>query len=146
MDYSYWYDPFHLFFPMSIYWCSLCGHFFLFFPSLVMAVWVVIFTFYCSQPTYSSHSIVTCPFTISLQGFNAALTEPRGKNQKEKSELPEEGLSPKLDTKLKLHPDLKEPLNMLCQDPNTTIVVLSGSDKNLLEEVRHLYPALALYP
>lgn len=39
---------------------------------------------------------------------------------------------------LKLHPDMKGPLTMLCSDPNTTVVVLSGSDRNVLDEVRHL--------
>eukprot|EP00262_Sarcandra_glabra_P018117 TRINITY_DN6425_c0_g1_i2.p1 TRINITY_DN6425_c0_g1~~TRINITY_DN6425_c0_g1_i2.p1 ORF type:complete len:340 (+),score=73.98 TRINITY_DN6425_c0_g1_i2:61-1020(+) len=35
---------------------------------------------------------------------------------------------------LKLHPDLKEPLAMLCDDPNTTIVVLSGSGRTVLDD------------
>lgn len=39
------------------------------------------------------------------------------------------------DMELKLHPDLKEPLKRLCDDPKTTVVVLSGSDRNVLDEV-----------
>ncbi|KAH6834926.1 trehalose-6-phosphate synthase [Perilla frutescens var. hirtella] len=35
---------------------------------------------------------------------------------------------------LKLHPDLKEPLQRLCEDPKTTMIVLSGSDRNVLDE------------
>lgn len=34
---------------------------------------------------------------------------------------------------LKLHPDLKEPLKKLCDDPKTTIVVLSGSGRSVLD-------------
>lgn len=36
---------------------------------------------------------------------------------------------------LKLHPDLKEPLKKLCDDSKTTIVVLSGSDRSVLDDV-----------
>ena len=36
---------------------------------------------------------------------------------------------------LKLHPELKEPLRKLCSDPKTTIVVLSGSDQKVLDDV-----------
>lgn len=46
---------------------------------------------------------------------------------------------------LKLHPDLKGPLKILCSDPNTTIVVLSGSGRSVLDYVRHVLSALALY-
>ncbi|CAA2969258.1 alpha,alpha-trehalose-phosphate synthase [UDP-forming] 1-like [Olea europaea subsp. europaea] len=35
---------------------------------------------------------------------------------------------------LKLHPDLKEPLKKLCDDPKTTTIVLSGSDRSVLDE------------
>ncbi|CAK9134172.1 unnamed protein product [Ilex paraguariensis] len=35
---------------------------------------------------------------------------------------------------LKLHPELKEPLSALCSDPKTTIVVLSGSSRNVLDD------------
>lgn len=37
---------------------------------------------------------------------------------------------------LKLHPELKVPLKMLCNDPNTTIVVLSGSERSVLDDVK----------
>ncbi|KAL3631491.1 threalose-6-phosphate phosphatase [Castilleja foliolosa] len=62
---------------------------------------------------------------LVVLGFNATLTEPietpggRGDQIKE--------LEPKL------HPDLKVPLAMLCSDPNTTVVVLSGSDRSVLD-------------
>ncbi|GLT54503.1 hypothetical protein SLA2020_276950 [Shorea laevis] len=35
---------------------------------------------------------------------------------------------------LKLHPDIKAPLKKLCDDPKTTIVVLSGSDRIVLDD------------
>lgn len=64
------------------------------------------------------------------QGFNSALTESvdtpgrRGGDQIREMEL-------------KLHPELKEPLTAICNDPNTTVVVLSGSDRNVLDDVLH---------
>ena len=39
---------------------------------------------------------------------------------------------------LKVHPGLKEPLKVLCSDPNTTIVVLSGTDRIVLDEVIYI--------
>jgi len=36
---------------------------------------------------------------------------------------------------LKLHPDLKGPLKALCEDEHTTVIVLSGSDRSVLDEV-----------
>ena len=47
---------------------------------------------------------------------------------------------------LKVHPGLKEPLKVLCSDPNTTIVVLSGSDRNVLDEVILYIFALISFP
>ncbi|GFQ06413.1 alpha alpha-trehalose-phosphate synthase [UDP-forming] 1 [Phtheirospermum japonicum] len=63
---------------------------------------------------------------LLILGFNAAMTEPveipggRGGDQIKEMEL-------------KLHPDLKAPLTLLCSDPNTTIVILSGSDRSILD-------------
>ncbi|OMO92589.1 Glycosyl transferase, family 20 [Corchorus olitorius] len=60
---------------------------------------------------------------LLILGFNATLTEPvdgsRGDQIKE--------------MELKLHPEIKEPLTALCNDPKTTVVVLSGSDRNVLD-------------
>lgn len=39
------------------------------------------------------------------------------------------------EMELKLRPDLIEPLTALCNDPNTTIVVLSGSNWEVLDNV-----------
>ncbi|KAL3821279.1 hypothetical protein ACJIZ3_007184 [Penstemon smallii] len=64
---------------------------------------------------------------LLILGFNATLTEPidspgrRGGDQIKEMEL-------------KLHPDMRGPLRMLCSDPNTTIVVLSGSDRSVLDD------------
>lgn len=76
--------------------------------------------------------------TQKLQGFNVTLTEPvdtpgsRGGDQIKEMDL-------------KLHPELKGPLTALGNDPKTTIVVLSGSDRTVLDDVLHsahftLYP------
>nr|CAB3464708.1 unnamed protein product [Digitaria exilis] len=61
------------------------------------------------------------------QGFNSTLTEPvessgrRGGDQIKEMEL-------------KLHPDLKGSLKALCEDEHTTVIVLSGSDRSVLDE------------
>ncbi|KAJ9560776.1 hypothetical protein OSB04_005936 [Centaurea solstitialis] len=57
---------------------------------------------------------------LLILGFNVTLTEPVGDQIREMD--------------LKLHPELKEPLTRLCNDPKTTIVVLSGSDRAVLDE------------
>ncbi|KAK4398279.1 Alpha,alpha-trehalose-phosphate synthase [UDP-forming] 1 [Sesamum angolense] len=64
---------------------------------------------------------------LLILGFNAALTKAvdspgrRGGDQIKEMEL-------------KLHPDVKEPLTMLCNDPTTTVVVLSGSVRSVLDD------------
>ncbi|KAL6975574.1 threalose-6-phosphate phosphatase [Sarracenia purpurea var. burkii] len=64
---------------------------------------------------------------LLILGFNATLTESvdtpgrRGGDQIREMDL-------------KLHPDLKEPLTALCNDPKTTVVVLSGSGRRVLDE------------
>nr|XP_016490922.1 PREDICTED: alpha,alpha-trehalose-phosphate synthase [UDP-forming] 1-like [Nicotiana tabacum]XP_016490923.1 PREDICTED: alpha,alpha-trehalose-phosphate synthase [UDP-forming] 1-like [Nicotiana tabacum] len=64
---------------------------------------------------------------LLILGFNSALTESvdtpgrRGGDQIREMEL-------------KLHPELKEPLTAICNDPKTTVVVLSGSDRNVLDD------------
>ncbi|XP_019193703.1 PREDICTED: alpha,alpha-trehalose-phosphate synthase [UDP-forming] 1 isoform X1 [Ipomoea nil] len=64
---------------------------------------------------------------LLILGFNAVLTEMvdtsgrRGGDQIKEMEL-------------KLHPNLNGPLSALCMDPKTTIVVLSGSDRNVLDD------------
>ncbi|KAK7359163.1 hypothetical protein VNO77_01111 [Canavalia gladiata] len=62
---------------------------------------------------------------LIILGFNATLTEPvdalgRGGQIRE--------------LELKLHPNLKEPLKKLSDDPKTTLVVLSGSDRAVLDK------------
>lgn len=72
-----------------------------------------------------------------MQGFNSTLTEPvessgrRGGDQIKEMEL-------------KLHPDLKGPLKALCEDEHTTVIVLSGSDRSVLDEVILLFLILYL--
>lgn len=64
---------------------------------------------------------------FKLQGFNATLTEPVDTPGRRGDQIKE--------MELKLHPELKEALTALCSDLKTTIVVLSGSDRNVLDEV-----------
>ncbi|KAL5537739.1 hypothetical protein UlMin_044569 [Ulmus minor] len=60
---------------------------------------------------------------LLILGFNATLTEPVDRRGDQIKEM-----------ELKLHPDLKETLWVLCHNPDTTIVVLSGSDRKVLDE------------
>lgn len=62
-----------------------------------------------------------------FQGLNATLTEPV-------SSLGLRGCYNR-ELKPRLHPELKEPLKKLCEDPNTTVVILSGSDRTVLDDV-----------
>ncbi|XP_022720951.1 alpha,alpha-trehalose-phosphate synthase [UDP-forming] 1-like [Durio zibethinus] len=63
---------------------------------------------------------------LLILGFNATLTEPVDTLGRKGNQIKE--LEPKL------RPDLQEPLKKLCDDPKTTIVVLSGSDRSVLDD------------
>ncbi|KAK6132530.1 hypothetical protein DH2020_033739 [Rehmannia glutinosa] len=63
---------------------------------------------------------------LLILGFNVTLTEPIETPGRRGDQIKE--------MELKLHPELKGPLTMLCSDPNTTIVVLSGSDRSVLDD------------
>ncbi|CAN1335405.1 Alpha,alpha-trehalose-phosphate synthase [UDP-forming] 1 [Linum perenne] len=63
---------------------------------------------------------------LLILGFNATLTEPVDTPGRRGDQIKE--------MELKLHPELKESLMKLCRDTKTTIVVLSGSDRGLLDE------------
>ncbi|KAL7089222.1 hypothetical protein ACP275_13G175700 [Erythranthe tilingii] len=63
---------------------------------------------------------------LLILGFNATLTEPVDTQGRRIDQFKE--------MELNLHPDLKEPLKKLCDDPKTTVIVLSGSDRNVLDE------------
>ncbi|MCI06313.1 alphaalpha-trehalose-phosphate synthase, partial [Trifolium medium] len=56
-------------------------------------------------------------------GFNGTLTEPVEKTGDQIKEM-----------ELKVHPELRQPLTALCSDPNTTVVVLSGSGRKVLDD------------
>ncbi|GLU22779.1 hypothetical protein SLE2022_388280 [Rubroshorea leprosula] len=64
----------------------------------------------------------------AILGFNTTLTEPVDGNVRTDCQIKE--------MELKLHPALREPLKKLCDDPKTTIIVLSGSSRNVLENQR----------
>lgn len=61
------------------------------------------------------------------QGFNATLTEPLDTQGRRMDQFKE--------MELKLHPEVKETLKRLCEDPKTTIMVISGSDRHVLDKV-----------
>lgn len=63
---------------------------------------------------------------LLILGFNATLTEPVDTPERRGDQIKE--------MELKLHPELKEALSLLCNDPNTIIVVLSGSDRKDLDQ------------
>ncbi|KAL0328389.1 UNVERIFIED_CONTAM: Alpha,alpha-trehalose-phosphate synthase [UDP-forming] 1 [Sesamum calycinum] len=63
---------------------------------------------------------------LLILGFNATLTEQIDTPGRRGDQIKE--------MELKLHPELRGPLTMLCSDPNTTIVVLSGSDRSVLDD------------
>ncbi|KAL1567260.1 threalose-6-phosphate phosphatase [Salvia divinorum] len=63
---------------------------------------------------------------LLILGFNATLTELVDTPGRRGDQIKE--------MELKLHPDLKEPLEKLCKDEKTIIVVLSGSDRSVLED------------
>ncbi|XP_012091863.1 alpha,alpha-trehalose-phosphate synthase [UDP-forming] 1 isoform X2 [Jatropha curcas] len=63
---------------------------------------------------------------LLILGFSSTLTEPVDSLDRRGDQLKE--MEPNL------HPELKEPLKKLCEDQKTTVVVLSGSDRNILDE------------
>ncbi|KAL2494645.1 hypothetical protein Fot_38402 [Forsythia ovata] len=63
---------------------------------------------------------------LLILGFNGTLTEPVDTQGRRIDQFKE--------MELKLHPDLKEPLKKLCDDPKTTTIVLSGSNRRVLDE------------
>ena len=65
-----------------------------------------------------------------FQGFNAALTEA--------VDIPgRRGTDQVKEMNSKLRPELKGPLTVLCNDPKSTIVILSGSTRNVLDDVEY---------
>uniref|UniRef100_A0A2P2MBP6 Trehalose-6-phosphate synthase-1 n=2 Tax=Rhizophora mucronata TaxID=61149 RepID=A0A2P2MBP6_RHIMU len=63
---------------------------------------------------------------LLILGFNATLTEPVDTSGRRGDQIKE--------MELKLHPKLRDTLKDLSSDPNTTIVVLSGSSRTALDD------------
>ncbi|GJS95344.1 alpha,alpha-trehalose-phosphate synthase [UDP-forming] 1-like protein [Tanacetum coccineum] len=63
---------------------------------------------------------------LLILGFNATITEPVN--------APDRRIDQFKEMELNLHPELKEPLKKLCDDPKTTVVVISGSHRSVLDE------------
>ncbi|KAL4563413.1 hypothetical protein LXL04_027454 [Taraxacum kok-saghyz] len=63
---------------------------------------------------------------LLILGFNATLTEPVN--------APDRRVDQFKEMEIKLHPELKEPLKKLCNHPKTTVVVISGSHRSILDK------------
>ncbi|KAJ7947212.1 Alpha,alpha-trehalose-phosphate synthase 1 [Quillaja saponaria] len=66
-----------------------------------------------------------CSNRLIILGFNSTFTEPVDTLGRRGAQIRE--------MELQLHPDVKEPLRKLSDDPKTTVVVLSGSNRNVLD-------------
>ncbi|KAE8697845.1 Alpha,alpha-trehalose-phosphate synthase 1 [Hibiscus syriacus] len=67
-----------------------------------------------------------CNNRLIILGLNATLTEPAETLGRKDSQIKE--------LKPKLRPGLHEPLRKLCDDPKTTVLVLSGSRRSVLDD------------
>ncbi|KAG0570209.1 hypothetical protein KC19_6G144100 [Ceratodon purpureus] len=63
---------------------------------------------------------------LLIVGFNVTISAPVDAPRRRGDQIRELNLG--------LHPGMKEPLTKLCQDPNTIILILSGSTKEALDE------------
>lgn len=70
-----------------------------------------------------------------MQGFNATVTGPV-EGPKKKTDQRTDQVR---EMKLGLHADIKEPLKSLCAEENTDVVILSGSERSVLDEVSITY-------
>ncbi|KAK3119874.1 hypothetical protein QOZ80_9AG0676870 [Eleusine coracana subsp. coracana] len=64
---------------------------------------------------------------LLILGFNSTLTEPVESSGRRRGDQIKK-------IELKLHLDLKGPLKALCDDERTTVIVISGSDKSVLDD------------
>ncbi|KAK9055945.1 hypothetical protein SSX86_027032 [Deinandra increscens subsp. villosa] len=62
---------------------------------------------------------------LIILGFNATLTEPVNADGR---------VDQFKEMELNLHPELEEPLKKLCDDPRTTVVIVSGSHRSVLDK------------
>ena len=73
-------------------------------------------------------------FTCCNQGFNSTITATVEAPRRDQIR----------ESKLGLHPNIKKPLKVLCSDPNTDVVILSGSKRDVLDEVPLLLSCISL--
>jgi len=70
-------------------------------------------------------------FSFDLnQGFNVTISAPVATPRRRVDQIREVNLG--------LHPGMKDSLTKLCADPNTTLLILSGSTKGALDKVLSL--------
>ncbi|KAL8236077.1 hypothetical protein R6Q59_017158 [Mikania micrantha] len=62
---------------------------------------------------------------LIILGFNATLTEPVNADGR---------VDQFKEMELNLHPELKDPLKKLCDDPRSTVVIVSGTHRNVLNK------------
>ncbi|KAL8108230.1 alpha,alpha-trehalose-phosphate synthase [UDP-forming] 1-like [Apium graveolens] len=74
----------------------------------------------CESFSQSNHRLL-------ILGFYATLTEPLDAHGRRIDQFTE--------MQHQLHPDIKDPLKKLCNDPRTTVVVFSGSERNVLDKI-----------
>ncbi|XP_058092649.1 alpha,alpha-trehalose-phosphate synthase [UDP-forming] 1-like [Magnolia sinica] len=83
------------------------------------------------QPLLPVKATVECFLQTSnhflILGFNATMTEPVVSPGKRRDDQIKE-------MELKLHSELKEPLAIICNDPKTTVLVISGSSRAVLDD------------
>ncbi len=74
-----------------------------------------------------------------MQGFNATITaQVEGPRRRGPDQI--------MEMNLQLHPGMRDSLATLCADPNTILVILSGSERTVLDEVRSLYLLICKKP
>ncbi|OUS42733.1 glycosyltransferase family 20-domain-containing protein [Ostreococcus tauri] len=90
-------------------------------------------------PPHLSPDVVTRSFQKGKQrliilGYNATLTDPMDSRSKNR---------PAIESKKnrhKIHPISQECISRLCDDPNTTVCIFSGSDRNKLAQIFAMLP------
>jgi hypothetical protein len=74
-----------------------------------------------------------------MQGFNATITaQVEGPRRRGPDQI--------MEMNLQLHPGMRDSLATLCADPNTILVILSGSERTVLDEVCSLYLLICKKP
>lgn len=71
---------------------------------------------------------------LIILGYNATLTDPSDRTTTNRPKLESQ------KTRNKIHPVAQECLTRLCDDPNTTVCIFSGSERNKLAQIFAMLP------